>query len=119
MTAIAPYMSAFLREHLPQERRASPHTCDTYAYAFQLLLCFAARRFQTEPSSLELEQIDAPLVLAFLEHIETERGNSPKTRNARLAAIHAFFRFLEYRLPSCLDQARCIWPSLPDFVYRS
>lgn len=108
MTAIAPYMSAFLREHLPQERRASPHTCDTYAYAFQLLLCFAAARFNTQPSSLELEQIDAPLVLAFLEHIETERGNSPKTRNARLAAIHAFFRFLEYRLPSCLDQARRI-----------
>ena len=108
MTAIAPYMSAFLREHLPQERRASPHTCDTYAYAFQLLLCFAATRIKTQPSSLELEQIDAPLVLAFLEHIETERGNSSKTRNARLAAIHAFFRFLEYRLPSCLDQARRI-----------
>ncbi len=108
MTAIAPYMSAFLRKHLPQERRASPHTCDTYAYAFQLLLCFAARRLKTQPSSLELEQIDAPLVLAFLEHIESERGNSPKTRNTRLAAIHAFFRFLEYRLPSCLDQARRI-----------
>ncbi len=108
MTAIAPYLSAFLREHLPQERRASQHTCDTYAYAFQLLLCFAALRLNTQPSSLELEQIDAPLVLAFLEHSETERGNSPKTRNARLAAIHAFFRFLEYRLPSCLDQARRI-----------
>ena len=49
MTAIAPYMSAFLREHLPQERRASPHTCDTYAYAFQLLLCFAATRIKTQP----------------------------------------------------------------------
>jgi len=108
MTAIAPYMSAFLREYLPQERRASPHTCETYAYAFQLLLCFAARRFNTHPSSLELEQIDAPLVLAFLVHIERERGNSAKTRNARLAAVNAFFRFLEYRLPSCLDQARRI-----------
>jgi len=108
MTAIAPYMSTFLREHLPQERRASPHTCDTYAYAFQLLVCFAATRLKTQPSSLSLEQIDAPLVLAFLEYIETERGNSAKTRNARLAAIHAFFRFLEYRLPECLDQARRI-----------
>lgn len=108
MTAIAPYLSAYLREHLPQERRASPHTCETYAYAFQLLLCFAAHRLKTQPSLLELEQIDAPLVLAFLEHIERERGNSPNTRNARLAAIHAFFRFLEYRLPSCLDQARRI-----------
>lgn len=108
MTAIASYLSAFLREHLPQERRASPHTAETYAYAFQLLLCFAARRLKTEPSALELEQLDPPLVLAFLEHLETERGNSPKTRNARLAAISAFFRYLEYRLPSCLDQARRI-----------
>jgi site-specific recombinase XerD len=108
MTAIAPYMSAFLREHLPLERRASPYTCETYAYAFQLLLCFAAHRLNTHPSSLELEQIDAPLVLAFLEHLECERGNSSKTRNARLAAIHAFFRFLEYRLPAALDQARRI-----------
>lgn len=108
MTAIAPYLSTFLREHLPRERRASPHTCEAYAYAFQLLVCFAAHRLNTNPSSLELEQIDAPLVLAFLEHLEHERGNSPKTRNARLAAVHAFFRFLEYRLPSSLDQARCI-----------
>ncbi len=108
MTAIAPYLSAFLREHLPQERRASPHTCEAYAYAYQLFLCFAARRLNVQPSSLELEQLDVPLILAFLEHIENERGNSPKTRNARLAAINAFFRFLEYRLPSCLDQARRI-----------
>jgi integrase/recombinase XerD len=108
MTAIAPYLSAFLREHLPQERRASPHTCEAYAYAYQLLLCFAARRLNVQPSSLELEQLDVPLILAFLAHIESERGNSPKTRNARLAAINAFFRFLEYRLPSCLDQARRI-----------
>ncbi len=108
MTAIAPYLSAFLREHLPQERRASPHTCEAYAYTYQLLLCFAARRLKVQPSSLELEQLDVPLVLTFLEHIESERGNSPKTRNARLAAINAFFRFLEYRLPSCLDQARRI-----------
>lgn len=108
MTAIAPYLSAFLREHLPRERRASPHTCEAYAYAFQLLLCFAARRLKTVPSSLELEQLDPSLILAFLEHLETGRGNSIKTRNARLAAINAFFRFLEYRLPGCLDQARRI-----------
>ncbi len=66
MTAIAPYLSAFLREHLPQERRASPHTCEAYAYAYQLLLCFAARRLKVQPSSLELEQLDVPLILAFL-----------------------------------------------------
>lgn len=106
MTALAPHLTTFLREHLPRERRASPHTCEAYAYSFQLLLCFAASRLRTTPSRIEIEQLDPPLLLAFLEHIERERGNSARTRNARLAAIKAFFRFLEYRLPSCLDQAR-------------
>jgi len=106
MTALAPHLTAFLRVHLPTERRASPHTCDTYAYCFQLLVCFAARRLGTKPSQLAVEQLDVPLVLAFLEHLEQERRNTVRTRNARLAAIKALFRFLEYRLASCLDQAR-------------
>jgi site-specific recombinase XerD len=105
MTALAPYMSSFLREHLPKERRASLHTCEAYAHGFRLLVSFAASRFGVRPYRLEVEQLDAPLILAFLEHIEAERENSARTRNARLAAINAFFRFLEYRLPSCLDQA--------------
>jgi integrase/recombinase XerD len=108
MTALAPYLGSFLRAHLPQERRASQHTCEAYAQSFQLLLGFAASRLKTEPSNLEIERLDPPLVLAFLEHLEKKRGNSARTRNARLAAINSFFRFLEYRLPSCLDQARRI-----------
>src|SRR3974390_2913564 len=108
MTALAPYLSSFLREHLPKERRASQHTCEAYAQAFQLLLCFAARRLKIKPARIEIERLDAPLILAFLEHLEGTRGNSARTRNVRLAAINAFFRFLEYRLPSCLDQARRI-----------
>jgi integrase/recombinase XerD len=108
MTAIAPHLSAFLRDYLPHERGASPHTCETYAYAFQLLVCFAAERLNTQPSALALEQLDAALIIAFLEQLETQRGNSPRTRNARLGAIKAFFRFLEYRLASCLEQARRI-----------
>ncbi|ANY77710.1 integrase [Microvirga ossetica] len=106
MTVLAPHLAIFLQEHLPHERRASPHTCEAYAYSFRLLLCFAATRLRTTPSRIAIEQLDPPLVLAFLEHIEKARGNSARTRNARLAAIHSFFRFLEYRLPSCLDQAR-------------
>lgn len=105
MTSIAPHLTAFLREHLPKERRASPHTCEAYAHGFRILVGFAARRLGVRPYRLEVEQLDAPLILAFLEHIEADRGNSARTRNARLAAINAFFRFLEYRLPSCLDQA--------------
>ncbi len=108
MTALAPHLAAFLREHLPHERKASPHTCATYAYSFQLLVCFAANRLEVKPCQLEIEQLDAPLVLSFLRHIESDRRNSPRTRNARLAAINSLFRFLEYRLPSCLDQSRRI-----------
>jgi integrase/recombinase XerD len=108
MSALAVHLEAFLREHLPRDRRASVHTCEAFAYAFQLLVRFAAARLNRQPSSLEIVQLDAPLILAFLEHIETERHNLPQTRNARLVAIKAFFRFLEYRLPGCLDQARRI-----------
>jgi site-specific recombinase XerD len=108
MTPIAPYMTAFLREHLPRDRACSVHTCEAYAYSFQLLLCFASERHGTSPSALVLEQLDAPLVLAFLEHIETTRGNSARTRNARLAAIKAFVHFIEYRIPSAIEQVRCI-----------
>lgn len=106
MTMLATQLGAFLREHLPRERKASPHTCETYAYAFQLLVCFAANHLSTRPSQLAIEHLDVPLILAFLKHIEAERGCSARTRNARLAAIHSFFHFLEYRLPSCLEQAR-------------
>jgi len=106
MTTLAVQLSAFLREHLPRERKASPHTCEAYAYAFQLLVRFAAGRLDIRPSQIALEQLDVPLILAFLEHVEAERGCSARTRNARLAAVHSFFRFLEYRVPSCLEQAR-------------
>jgi integrase/recombinase XerD len=105
MTALAPYLSAFLLEHLPRERNASPHTSEAYGHSFKLLVCFAAARLNVKPCQVEVEQLDAPLILAFLQHIENERGNSARTRNARLAAIHSFFRFLEYRLVSCLNQA--------------
>ena len=86
MTAVAPHLTAFLREHLPKERRASPHTCEAYADSFRILLGFAAHRLGIRPYRLEVEQLDAPLILAFLEHIEADRGNSGRTRNARLAA---------------------------------
>jgi integrase/recombinase XerD len=104
MTPIAPHITAFLRERLPIERRASEHTCNSYAYAFQLLFDFASRRLKAPPSALHLEHIDATLVLAFLQHLESDRKNSPSSRNARLAAIKSFMRFVEYRVPSALEQ---------------
>jgi integrase/recombinase XerD len=108
MTALAPHLASFLREHLSKERRASQHTCEAYAQCFQLLLCFAADRLKIKPAKIEIERLDVPLILAFLAHLEKKRGNSARTRNARLAAINSFFRYLEYRVPSCLDQARRI-----------
>jgi len=82
MTALAPQLTTFLCEYLPRERRASPHTCDTYAYAFQLLVCFLAPRLGTQPCLLEIEQLDASSILEFLQYLETQRNNNPKTRNA-------------------------------------
>lgn len=104
MTDIAPHITAWLRQRLPVERAASPHTCDTYAYAFQLLLDFASRQVGVAPSALQIEHIDAPLVLAFLADLQRERGNAPRTRNARLTAIKSFMHFVEHRVPSALEQ---------------
>jgi integrase/recombinase XerD len=106
MTPLAPYLSAFLREHLPRERGASQNTIASYAHCYRLLLTFAATRRKAQPSKIALEHLDPELIVAFLNHLETERSNSARSRNARLAAIHSLFRFLEYRVPACLDQAR-------------
>jgi integrase/recombinase XerD len=106
MTPLGSHLTAFLRKYLPNQREMSVQTSDTYAYAFQLLVCFAAERLKVTPSELSVEQLDATLVLAFLEHLEKARENCARTRNSRLAAIKTFFKFLEYRLPTCLEQAR-------------
>jgi integrase/recombinase XerD len=104
MTDIAPHMTAYLRQRLPVERAASQHTCDTYAYAFQLLLEFASQKRSVPPSALQLEHLDAPFVLEFLEYLQRVRGNAPRTRNARLTAIKSFMHFVEYRIPGALEQ---------------
>ncbi|NDZ17188.1 integrase [Variovorax sp. WS11] len=103
MTALAPHLSAYLLEYLPRDRGASRHTINSYAYGFQLLICFAARRLRVRPCEIQVEQFTPELILDFLDHIETERTNKPRTRNARLAAFKSFFRYLEYRAPACLN----------------
>ena len=77
----------------------------TYAHCFALLVRFAARQFGCQPSDLKIEDLNPDLVLRFLDEIETGRGNSARTRNARLIAIRTFFRYVEYQVPACLDQA--------------
>src|SRR5437667_9830448 len=107
-TPIAPHLTAFFEQRLPIERHASENTSNSYAYAFRLLLTFASKRLKVAPSRLALEQIDAPLVINFLNDLETTRGNGPSSRNVRLAAIKSFMHFMEYRAPSAMEQIRRI-----------
>ncbi len=104
MTALAPHLSAFFQERLALERHLSVNTQDSYAYAFKLLLDYANKRLKVVPSRLELEQIDASLVVGFLNHLETTRSNAASSRNVRLAAIKSFMHFMHYRVPSALEQ---------------
>jgi integrase/recombinase XerD len=106
MTALAPHVTAFFRERLVDERRASVNTCESYAYAFKLLLEYASKRLKLAPSRLELEQIDAALVLGFLKDLETTRANGASSRNVRLAAVKSFMRYIEHRVPSALEQVQ-------------
>jgi integrase/recombinase XerD len=108
MTPLAPHLAEWFSKRLPVERGLSPNTVDTYAHAFRLLVAFAAERLGTAPSDLAFEHLDATLILAFLEHLQRDRGNGAATRNARLAAIHSFMRFMEYRGPGALDQIRTV-----------
>lgn len=108
MTSLAPHLTAFFNERLTLERRVSVNTCDSYAYAFRLLLEFAGSRLRIAPSKMMLEQIDAPLVFEFLRHLETDRANGASSRNVRLAAIKSFMHFMEYRVPSALEQIQRI-----------
>jgi site-specific recombinase XerD len=108
MKLLAPHLTYFLQERLPRERDASRHTCEAYADALRLWVVFVAKRHRIAPSAIRVDHLESSIVLAFLDHLESERGNSARSRNARLAALKSFVRFLEYREPSCLEQTRRI-----------
>ena len=99
MTLLAPTLEAWFSLRLIGQRQASPHTVASYRDSFKLLLGFAAEVTGRAPSRLQLEDLDAPLIGSFLEHLETERSNAVRTRNARLAAVHSMFRFAALRHP--------------------
>jgi len=99
MTALAPTLEAFFTDRLAKQRRASPHTVAAYRDSFCLLLGFLQHHTGNAPSRLQLEDLDAELITAFLAHLENNRANSVRTRNARLAALHSFFRFAALRHP--------------------
>lgn len=100
MTLVAGLLEAFFTDRLQHQRAASPHTIAAYRDTFRLLLAFAQERLRKPPSALPLGDLDAPLVAAFLQHLEQQRGNSVRTRNARLAAIHSFFRYVALQEPA-------------------
>lgn len=93
-------LEAFFTDRLVRQRQASPHTIAGYRDTFRLLLGFAQHRRQKAPSTFALEDLDAPLIGAFLDHLEQERGNSPRSRHVRLAAIHSFFRYAALQEPA-------------------
>lgn len=96
----------FFQRRLIAERGVSAHTIASYRDTFELLLRYAARRSGRTPSALRLDDLDAPMVLDFLDHLETERGNSARTRNLRLTAIRSFMRHASLRDPACLPIAQ-------------
>jgi site-specific recombinase XerD len=99
MSALAPALQAFFTERLIGQRQASPNTIAAYRDTFRLLLRFASERTGAPPGALDIAQLDAPLIAAFLEHLERDRGNTIATRNNRLAAIHSLFAYLALNHP--------------------
>ena len=99
MSTLAPTLQAFFTDRLARQRQASAHTIAAYRDAVKLLLIFAEQQTGKPPSRLDIADLDAPLIGAFLNQLETGRGNSVRTRNARLAAIHSLFRYAALRHP--------------------
>lgn len=99
MSRLAPILEGFFTNRLAVQRQASPHTIAAYRDTFKLLLDYAWQATGTHPAQLDLGELDAPRIGAFLEHLETVRGNAVSTRNARLAAIHSLFRYAALQAP--------------------
>ncbi len=93
MTSLAPTLQGFFTDRLINQRHASQHTIAAYRDTFRLLLGFAHTTTGRQPYQLEIADLDAHLITAFLTHLETERHNTARTRNARLAAIRSLFRY--------------------------
>ena len=102
----ADLLQSFFTERLMRQRRASAHTIASYRDTFRLLLQFAGKRLRKAPSAMTLEEIDAPLVVAFLDELESVRGIGARTRNLRLTAIHSFFHYVAFEAPTRAAQVQ-------------
>ena len=101
-------LEAFFTDRLMLQQKASPNTIASHRDTFRLLLGFAQERLKKAPSKLTIEDLDAPFVGSFLEHLEKVRGNTSRSRNVRLAAIHSFFKYVALEEPSCSALAQRI-----------
>ncbi len=93
-------LERFFTQRLMQQRQASAHTIASYRDTFKMLLQFVQRRLRKAPSALALDDIDAPLVMAFLDDMERTRSITARTRNLRLTAVHSFFRYVAFETPT-------------------
>jgi integrase/recombinase XerD len=107
-TDFACLLQSFFVERLIQQRNMSPRTIESYRDSFRLLLNFAQQTLRKPPATLTLQDVDPALVSGFLDHLETARGNCVRSRNARLAAIHAFYRYVSLQYPQALRFAQQI-----------
>ena len=98
--SFAALLQRFFTERLVQQRQASPHTVSSYRDTFRLLLKFSGKRLRKSPDRIAFEDIDAPLIGAFLNDLQKSRGIMTRSRNARLAAIRSFFNFAAFEMPS-------------------
>jgi hypothetical protein len=108
MTPLAPLVTTFFRNHLAVEKGVSKNTIASYSYAFKFLCRYVSDRLGKSPSALALEDLDAQMIREYLEHIERDRSNTSRTRNLRLTAIRSFMKYVEYEVPSALEQTRQI-----------
>ena len=99
-TSLAPLLERFFTQRLMQQRQASPHTISSYRDTFRQFLKFAQQRLHKPPSRLNFEEIEAPLIVAFLDGLEKHHGLSVRSRNLRLTALHSFFRYAAFEAPA-------------------
>lgn len=99
-TSLPSLVQRFFTQRLLEQQGLSSYTVASYRDTFRLLLAFATKTVGRAPSKLQAEELDAAFIEAFLRHLEQSRGNSVRTRNTRLAAVHAFFRFVAISEPA-------------------
>ncbi|MBI4266236.1 MAG: site-specific integrase [Acidobacteria bacterium] len=116
---LAAFVERFFTQRLMAQRKVSPHTIRSYRDTFRLLLAFAQQRLHKAPSALTLEDVDEPLIAAFLDDLEQRRRNGARSRNLRLTALRSFFRYVSYEAPTHGGQIQRVL-AMPDkrFVRR-